>query len=413
MESYRLFGISPKDSLAIAQDLYTSGYISYPRTSSQQLPESLGIVKIFSMLSKQIGYNKLIELLLKKKSLKPNNGKKTDPAHPAIYPTGEQPKKLDDKNQKVYDLIVRRTLSTFGDDAERETMEIVFDAKNEKFVARGTRTTKAGWHIFYEPYLRLQEEEFPELKQGQEVKVLKIDLQNLETQPPKRYTPASIIKELERRNLGTKATRAAIVDTLFQRGYTTGKAIEATELGMTLVNTLEKYSPDILDEELTRHFEDEMEKIREKNLSEKEVLQEAEDILKKILEKFKKNEMPIGKELLAAKRESQRIAETLGPCNVCKIGEIKILSSKKTGKKFAACNRYPDCKTTYSLPQQALIIKTEKICEKCNTPIIRVIRRGKRPFEMCLDTKCITKADWGKKREYKKKEETTVNSDEL
>src|SRR3989338_8272859 len=95
-----------------------------------------------------------------------------------------------------------------------------------------------------------------------------------ETQPPKRYTPASIIKELEKKSLGTKATRSEIVDTLFQRGYVTGKAIEATNLGIKTVETLEKYVPKIVDEELTRHFEEEMEKIMEDKIKKEDVLED-------------------------------------------------------------------------------------------------------------------------------------------
>ena len=408
VEAYKLFGISPKETLAIAQELYTSGIISYPRTSSQQLPPSIKYEKILNLLSKQINYHSLIQDLIKK-PLKPNNGKKTDPAHPAIYPTGESPKSIDDRSMKIYDLIVKRTLATFADEAERETMEIKIDCKKENFVAKGTRTTIDGWHKFYQPYVKLKEEEFPELKEGKQIKIKEINLHDKETQPPKRYHQASIIRELEKRNLGTKATRAHIVDTLAQRGYITGKALEVTELGMTLINTLEKYSPDILDEELTRQFELEMEKIRQGKAKEDNILKKAKDVLMKTIAKFKKHEKDVGTKLLEAKRESQRVAETLGPCPKCG-HDLKILSSKKTRKKFVACTAYPECTQTYSLPQGALIIKTEKICDKCKTPIIKVIRRGKRPFEMCLDPNCETKANWGKKT-YKKKEvsETKVS----
>ena len=90
-----------------------------------------------------------------------------------------------------------------------------------------------------------------------------IDLHSKETQPPKRYTPSSIIKELEKQNLGTKATRATIVETLFDRGYVKGKAIEATELGIQTLEILEKYVPKIIDPALTRSFEDSMGEIRE------------------------------------------------------------------------------------------------------------------------------------------------------
>ena len=82
-----------------------------------------------------------------------------------------------------------------------------------------------------------------------------------QTQPPKRFSPASILSELEKRNLGTKATRANILETLYSRGYVNEKSIKATPFGISLIETLEKYSPIIIDEKLTRSFEEEMESI--------------------------------------------------------------------------------------------------------------------------------------------------------
>src|SRR3989338_7530814 len=111
-ESYRYYGISPKETLAIAQDLYTAGLISYPRTSSQKLPASLGHRSLLEKLGKLKEYANICQELLGEKR-QPVEGKKVDPAHPAIFPTGEQAS-LEGRQQKVYDLIVRRFLSCFA-----------------------------------------------------------------------------------------------------------------------------------------------------------------------------------------------------------------------------------------------------------------------------------------------------------
>src|SRR3989344_4705225 len=232
VEAYRCHGISPKETLEIGQELYTSGYISYPRTSSQQLPPAVGYNKLFNDLSRQKQYSDLIKKLLKKSSLIPNNGKKTDPAHPAIYPTGVIPSELTERESKIYYLIVKRFLATFGENAVRETMTADINCNGEIFIAKGTRTIEKGWHEFYSPYVKLEEIELPGMKKDDKIKVNKIELMSKETQPPKRYTPASIIKDLEKRNLGTKATRSEIVDTLFQRGYVQGQSIQVTTLGL-------------------------------------------------------------------------------------------------------------------------------------------------------------------------------------
>lgn len=392
-EAYRTLNISPKQTLAMAQQLYIAGYISYPRTSSQKLPPSLNYKKILNDISKQKEYSSLCKKLLEK-PLQPNEGKKSDPAHPAIYPTGEIPKKTESKNKQLYDLIIRRFLATFAEPSLRQTMTIEIDVNKEIFIAQGTLTLKPGWHEFYGIYARLKEEELPEVKKDEKIKVKKIVLHAKETQPPKRYTPASIIRELEKRNLGTKATRAAILDALYQRHYLLEKSITVTGLGMKIVETLEKYCPEILDEQLTRHFEEEMEQIQNKKKKEEEILEEAKKVLTKILKQFKENETKIGKELSKATKETRDQANLVGKCPNCK-GNLRITYSKKNHSYFIACDQYPKCKTTFSVPKYALIKSTQKQCE-CGLPIVLVIRRGKRPFEFCINKDCPKKAEWAK-----------------
>jgi DNA topoisomerase-1 len=388
-EAYRCHRIPPKRTLELAQELYTSSYISYPRTSSQQYPPSIGFKKILSALEKNAAYKELAQKLLQIAALKPNNGKKTDPAHPAIYPTGMMPGSLEAQEKKIYDLIVRRFLATFAEHALRETCKIDIDVNKEIFQAKGTTTLEKGWHIFYGPYVKLEEEELPKANSGDNVDVKKITQHDKETQPPKRYTPASIVRELEKRNLGTKATRASIVDTLFQRGYVDGRTIEATELGIRTIETLEKHCPKIIDEEMTKHFEEEMWKIREGKSNKEKILGEAKEALTKILDEFKSKEKAIGEELETANRETRDALSYVGKCPVCKEGELHIRRGKFG--TFVACNKYPDCKTTFSLPGNALIKPTDKVCEVCGYPMVMTIKRGKKPMTFCINPECKSK----------------------
>ena len=388
VEAYRCLGIQPKETLSIAQELYTAGYISYPRTSSNQLPPQIGYKKVLNKIAKQEKYAGLCKGILSKKSLMPNNGKKSDPAHPAIYPTGNTPN-LDEREARVYDLVVKRFLATFADAALRETMTVDIDVNKEIFVAKGTRTVEKGWHEYYAPYVKLEELTLPNVAEGDEVKVKKITLHDKETQPPKRYTPASIIKDLEKKGLGTKATRSEIVETLFRRGYVDGKTIEATKLGIRTIDTLAKHSPKIIDEELTRHFESEMDRIRGGEVKSEKVLSDARDALGKIINDFKKNELKIGKELLAANIETRDELNFLGKCVKCKKGDLQMRRGKFG--QFAACNKYPKCKTTYSLPNNALIKPAKKVCEQCGLPIVLAIKKAKRPQEFCLNPDCPSK----------------------
>ena len=388
-EAYKCLGISPKATLAIAQELYTEGYISYPRTSSQQLPPSIGYKKILDQLARQPRYAPICQKVLSLPRLSPYNGQKTDPAHPAIYPTGIQPARLEDREFKVYDLIVKRFLSTFGEPAVRETMNITIDVNSELFAAEGTRTVEKNWHVLYEPYVRLQETELPNVNENDRVKVRKIEMHDRETQPPKRYTPSSIIRELEKRNLGTKATRAEIIDTLFKRNYVKGEPIEATDFGIRVIEVLEKYAPKIIDEELTRHFELEMDSIRERAKKKEQVLSEAREILLEILGDFRKKEKQVGNELKTTFTETKAAMTTIGPCPVCRKGEIVI--RKGRFGRFAACNKYPECKATFKLPVSGLVEVSKEVCQHCNYPMIVMIRKGKRPQQVCINPDCPSK----------------------
>ena len=395
VEAYKVLRIQPSETLEIAQILYTNSYISYPRTSSNQLPESIGYKKIMDKLKAQPHYKVFCEELMKG-PLKPNNGKKTDEAHPAIYPTGEVPEDLDERERKLYDLIVKRFLATFAKAAVRETVNITIDVNKENFIAKGTRTIEANWHKYYHPYVKLQEEEI-NVDEKQELKVNSLDILDKQTAPPRRYTPASIIKELEKRRLGTKATRSEIIENLFDRNYLKkGDSIEVTGLGLKAIEVLDKYCPDILDEKLTRDFERDMEIIRKGKSNEKETLEHAEKFLTKVLGEFKEKEIEIGKELAGSYQETMKLDSFVEKCTCG--GDLQIRYTPKFKSYFIACSKYPECKITRSLPRGFLAKGTGgKRCDACGAPEILLIKKGKRPWQFCINPDCP------KKDEYKKK----------
>lgn len=393
VEAYKVFRIQPKETLELAQELYINSYISYPRTSSNQLSEKIGYKKILDKLAKQSHYTKFCEELVKTE-LKPNNGDKTDPAHPAIYPTGETPKGLKGHENKIYDLIVKRFMATFAENALKESMLIKVDVNKEKFIAHGIKTLEEGWHRYYEPYVK-SEEIIIDVSKNQELKVKEIKLHDKETEPPKRYTPASIIKELEKRNLGTKATRSEIIEHLFTRDYLKRNgSIEVTNLGLETVKVLHKYCPEILDEELTKEFEEDMEKIREGKINEEKVLENAKKFLTIALHKFKDKEKDIGKELGASYKETMREESFVEKCKCG--GDMKIIFSRKFKSYFIACGNYPKCDKSYSLPRGFLAKTTDKKCKECGFPEVLLIKKGKRPWLYCINHECPKKVEWRK-----------------
>ena len=386
-EAYRHLGISPKDTLEIAQELYTNAYISYPRTSSQQLPDGINYREILENLARIRGYTEGSKMLLSKKKLKPHNGRKKDPAHPAIYPTGEVPKKLSPRHEKIYDLIVRRFLATFGDPSVRETVTIELNNEGEIFISKGARTIEKGWHSLYGKYAKFEEHMFPDLNKDEKLSVEKINLHEKETQPPRRYTPSSIIREMEKRNLGTKATRSQILDTLFKRGYLHGESIEVTPLGLNVVDTLDKYCPEVLSEKLTRKFEREMEQIESGKISPERVIEEGKKTIIHISKEFSENEEKIGKELASSLKSTRGSgkAESLGKCLKCD-GKL-VLRKSKFGSHFIGCSNYPTCRFTISLPKSRFKISGK--CNQCGYSTITIF--GKKPWTVCINPDCPSK----------------------
>eukprot|EP00742_Colponemidia_sp_Colp-10_P009056 GILJ01009847.1.p1 GENE.GILJ01009847.1~~GILJ01009847.1.p1 ORF type:complete len:671 (-),score=111.91 GILJ01009847.1:101-2113(-) len=323
MEAHKLFGFSPVYTLQLAQQLYEDALISYPRTSSQKLPRTLGLHNILSKIANQPAYKDLVQQILANhptKNIAPRDGPESDPAHPAIYSTGELPsaKFYEKKDQaKLYDLITKRFLSACSQmtcETVNFTVQLVpngsssfvtadepvkktrgrpkktvvpvasselpaqFASQVDTFTVHGTIVQKAGWHSVYEPYARhyLPVYESRIAKEG-EAFTASFAVDSLTTKPPFRYSQASLVKTLSDLELGTKGTRAAIVDALASRRYITGnKAITVFPLGMELVQTLESHCPSILSVDLTRKLEKDIENICSGNGMVDQVLAEAE-----------------------------------------------------------------------------------------------------------------------------------------
>lgn len=373
-EAYSVFGFSPKRTQIAAQNLYSAGYTSYPRTSSQKLPESLGFDSIFKQLSANPEFKKHISKLPSK--LVPHNGRKDDAAHPPIHPTGILPKKLNSDEQKIYSLIVYRFIAVFFESAKFETMSATLDIEGEKFRFKRRRVTHKGWMEHY-PFKKIDDEKFPDVQEGDIMSVKELISDEKETKPPARYNQASLIKELEKKNLGTKATRADIIDKLYDRKYIDGTKIEVNQLGENLIDTLNTYCDNLTSEELTRDLENKLEGINQDKATKESVINEGEKDVKEILTDIDKNVNGIGSKLYEAYQASNIVGE-------CKCGGKLVKRSGRYGD-FVGCTNYPDCNVTYSLPRNASIIKST--CERCGLPMI-IAGKGKNKQEMCLDPNC-------------------------
>jgi len=403
-EAYSLFGYTPRRTSIIAQHLYLKALISYPRTSSQRLPPEINYKAILRSLGKVPKYKKLANELLAKPELKPREGKKKDPAHPAIYPTGKLPERiLDNSEKKVLDLVIRRFMAVFSEPAIKQSMKVHVNVNKHRFYLRGRRTLKKGWLHFYRPYVRSEEILLPLIEEGQIIRVKKVISEDKFTKPQPQYNPSSLLKKMEETGIGTKATRANIIQTLYDRKYVREERMIVTDLGFEVLEVLEKYCPAVVSIELTSKLEERMDKIRAKMEKRENVLVDAVEILKPVVEELKEKEKIIGEQLSSAIKRARLEERKIGTCPVCNTGKLMILYSRKTGKRFIGCTNYfkGKCETSFPLPQRGLVKPLGKNCRGCGWPTVQVWIKGKRPWTLCFNPNCPTKEERRKRIEMR------------
>ncbi len=390
-EAFRCFGFSPSRTLQVAERLYLSALISYPRTDSQKLPPSLGLGKIVRDLARQASYSKEADEILRG-SMRPAQGPKTDSAHPAIHPTGEAPRRpLEQSEAKLYDLVVRRFLSTFAPPARREITSAMIRVQGHAFRLAGGRTLFPGWMKYYWRYRAAKDVDVPRLEEGDRVTTVDVRVGEKFTEKPARYTQGSLLERMERERIGTKATRAEVISTLLTRGYATGEFLEVTDLGLSVMEILEKHAPSIVTTALTRAIEERLEAIEEGSDDGRGLFRETVDAISKQLLALGADEGSVGGEIGEAVAKTTAAAYLLGSCPVCKTGNLRMITSRKTKKRFVGCTNYSNgCRASAPLPQRGRIRKAAKPCAACSWPVIYVLK-GRRPWRLCVNPRCPTK----------------------
>jgi len=364
-------GFSAAKAMRIAEDLYMAGYISYPRTDNTVYPRSLNIGAILKSLEKS-KFSEEVKKLEKERRRYPTRGKKEATDHPPIVPM--RGAKLEGDRGKIYELIVRRFLATLAPDARYVERTVEINVKGELFISKGKEITQDGW-LHYYPYVRFEEMKIPELRRGDEVRVRKIDIVRKETKPPSRYTQSSLIKEMEKLNLGTKSTRAEIIQKLFDRGYVVGSPIRPTRLGIALVESLKNNNVEVVKPDMTAKLELDMDKIEEGKIRGDEVVRESREMLKGILSSLATRKGDVGASI------SKSLRYEIGECP----DGGKLIYVER--RRLVVCEKDGETKF-YNLPRTGHVEFLDKKCPVCGLPLIKVIRRGQSPEVRCLDAKC-------------------------
>lgn len=367
-------GFSAANAMRIAEWLYTNGFISYPRTDNTVYPPSIDLKSLMALFTKGAFASEAKKLLSGK--MVPTRGKRSTTDHPPIYPTALAEKsELKEEQWRIYELVVRRFFATLAEACEWQVASIKVDIGPEPFRASGARLIEPGWRAYY-PYSKAEEHILPELKEGERLKVLGHSVEAKETQPPARYGQGKLVKLMDELGLGTKSTRHDIISKLYARAYVQGNPMKPTNTAYAVVDTLQKYAPTITKPEMTQTLEKDMTLISEKKIEESEVIEESREMLESVFCELEENQKGIGESL----RDGLRTDKIVGTCEKC--GSELLIRRGRRGARFIGCSGYPNCKFTLPLPRSGTVLVTDKLCDKHRMNFIRIINKGKRPWDL-------------------------------
>ena len=377
-------GLTPARTMRIAESLYMSGLISYPRVDNTVYPETLDLSEVVTMLKGVPQYSNYCDELLAAHPLKATRGKQETTDHPPIYPTGVgDPDKLRPEEWKLYNLIARRFLATLSEQPVIEGTKVTLDAGGQTFTASGDVLVKPGYRAIY-PYGSKKDEQLPALSVGQEVDLTSLDLEAKQTEPPARYSQGKLVQEMERLGLGTKSTRASIIERLYEVKYLKNDPIEPSQLGMAIIDALECYAAHITTPEMTSELEGDMTKVAEGQASQGAVVDHSRELLASLLEGLIEHKEDLGEAISDAVQADAKI----GVCPKCG-HDLLVKQSAKTRSSFIGCSAWPECEVTYPLPQ-GKIQTVEELCPVCGCPQIKVQPFRSKPYVVCVDPACPT-----------------------
>ena len=406
-EASRKLGFTLKKTMSVAQMLYEGvkipekgsvGLITYMRTDSTRISEVARqsakehIIKTYGEQYYENRYYK--------------TKKDSQDAHEAIRPTYAElePDKIKDSltndQYKLYKLIYNRFMASQMSSAIYNTMAVTIDANNYTFKANGQSIKFKGFMTLYVEGTDIQEQEegmLPNLEENQEVRKIKINPKQSFTEPPARYTEASLVKALEEKGIGRPSTYSPTITTILERRYIEKqqKQLVPTELGKVVNKLLTENFTDIINVEFTAGIENQFDEIADGNEKWKKMIREFYGPFKKELDKAEEN-----LEHVTIEDEVSDI-----PCDKC--GRMMVYKYGRFGK-FLACPGYPECKNT-----KAIVQTINVPCPKCGGAVqVRKTKRNRNYYICENNPKTCDFISWNKPKpgeEWKSEENSEEN----
>ena len=373
----RRFGWSGKQTMSLAQRLYEQGHITYHRTDSVNLSP-----KAIEGFRKFIGEKYGEKYVAEKVRVFKNNSKNAQEAHEAIRPTKVNVLTIDTadaKENKLYELIWRRAVATQASVARLSNTTVILKNNNGEFKSIGVK-------VNFDGFLRIsgdkhEDQLLPELVVGQALKSKSLKVEEVTTNPPPRYTDASLVASLEKQGIGRPSTYAPIISTIILRQYVNreeGKIVP-TALGKATNKFLAKNFSDILSLPFTAGMEENLDLVALGKLDWKKMM-------KDFWGKFEKEIKVVEKTAERVKVATESIGEK---CPDCHDGDL-VIREGKFGK-FISCDQFPECKYTRAFRELAGFN-----CPLCGKDgVVKKTSKGKKFFG-CSDYPKCTWAAWKK-----------------
>lgn len=390
-EAYKRLNFTAKKTMSIAQQLYegidlkkegTVGLITYMRTDSVRISDEAQ-KNAEEYIKNEYGNQYLPE----SKRVYKTKGNAQD-AHEAIRPTyvDKNPENIKDsltsEQYKLYKLIWSRFIASQMASALYDTVSTDITAKEYLFKASGSILKFPGFLAAYNIEDEEENKKLPELTQDQKLSLKELTPKQHFTQPPARYTEATLVKALEENGIGRPSTYAPIISTITDRGYVVRekKALVPTELGEVVTELLKENFKDIVDVEFTAAMEQKLDEIEDGNTNWVDIVDEFYKPLKNLIEIAEQNIAKITIE------EEVEVSDVI--CEKC--GRNMVIKRGRYGK-FLACPGYPECKNTKPLVEE-LDVK----CPNCQGKI--VVRKSKkgRTFYGCSNYPTCNYVSWDK-----------------
>ncbi|MGC8608375.1 MAG: DNA topoisomerase, partial [Thermoplasmata archaeon] len=355
----------------------------YPRTDNTVYPHSINLKSVLKKLKGKTEYDRFIDEILSFDHIRPSRGKTETTDHPPVYTVDSPKEDLKGDYKKIYDLILRRFLSTLYREGEKTVQKAEIEVEGYIFNASGSKITDMGWLSIYG--YNGKNEELPELSENEELAGKAWNMKEDQTKPPARYDMSSLLKKMEDLNLGTKSTRHEIIAKLADRGFIEGNPVKPTNLGMSFIDAVKSQKSKIAEPEMTAELENDMDRIEKNDMKEDDVVSESRQMLHSILLNFDSNKESLKDMIINGANRGEIIGK-------CPLDGKNLLLIKDRYTNTIKCEN-ESCRINFKIKKYGMIQLTDKSCPICGLPMIKIIRRGQSPEIKCIDPDCSYNRD--------------------